>query len=96
MFGSTARGDGDTGSDIDLLVVRPGDVDEEDTAWRAQLEALGESVHAWTGNHAGIAELGEAELANLRRKPPPILSHLRADGIDLAGLPVRTLFKERP
>jgi predicted nucleotidyltransferase len=96
MFGSTARGDGDTGSDIDLLVVRPREVDEEDTAWRAQLEALGEFVHAWTGNHAGVAELGEAELANLRRKPPPILSDLRSDGIDLAGLPLRTLFKERP
>jgi DNA-binding transcriptional ArsR family regulator len=94
MFGSTARADGDTSSDIDLLVVRSGDVDEEDAAWRAQVDALGESVHAWTGNHAGIVELGEADLADVRHRPPPILGDLRADGIDLAGLPVRTLFKE--
>jgi DNA-binding transcriptional ArsR family regulator len=94
MFGSAARADGDTSSDIDLLVIRPGDVGEEDAAWRAQVDALGESVHAWTGNHAGIVELGEADIADLRRKPPPILGDLRADGIDLAGLPVRALFKE--
>jgi predicted nucleotidyltransferase len=96
MFGSAARGDGDTSSDIDLLVVRPAEVDEEDAAWRAQLEALGESVHAWSGNRAGIVELGEGELVGLRRNPPAILGDLRTDGIDLAGLPVRALFKERP
>lgn len=96
MFGSAARADGDTSSDIDLLLIRPEAVGEEDASWRAQVDGLGESVLAWTGNHAGIAELGEADLAALRREPPPILRDLRTDGIDLAGLPVRALFKERP
>ena len=96
MFGSTARADGDMSSDVDLLVVRPRAVGEEDAAWRAQVDALGESVHAWTGNHAGIVELGEADLGDLRRTPPPILEDLRVDGIDLAGRPVRALFKGRP
>jgi len=95
MFGSSARADGDAGSDIDLLVVRPEGVDDEDVSWRTQVHALSESVLAWTGNHAGISELGEADLAELRRKPPPILEDLRTDGIDLAGVPVRSLFKER-
>lgn len=93
MFGSAARGDGDASSDVDLLVIRPTDIDEEDVAWRAQVDALAESVHAWTGNHAGIVELGEAELPELRHTPPPILEDLREDGIDLAGHPVRALFK---
>ena len=93
MFGSAARGDGDASSDIDLLVIRRSDIDEEDGTWRAQVEALGDSVRAWTGNHAGIVELGEAGLADLRRTPPPILENLREDGIDLAGRPVRALFK---
>lgn len=92
MFGSAARADGDTSSDVDLLVVRPGDIDDEDDAWRAQFDALADSVRAWTGNHAGIIEVGEAELADLRRKPPRLLSDVRADGIDLAGLPIRALF----
>ncbi len=95
MFGSSARGDGDASSDIDLLLIRPEGVDEEDETWRTQVDALSESVLAWTGNHAGITELGEADVAELRRTPPPILEHLRADGIDLAGVPVRALLKER-
>jgi DNA-binding transcriptional ArsR family regulator len=95
LFGSAARAEGDTSSDIDLLVIRPRDVGEEDADWRAQMGALGDAVRAWTGNHAGIVELGETDLGDLHRRPPPILEDLRADGIDLAGRPVRTLFKER-
>lgn len=93
MFGSTARADGDVSSDIDLLIVRPAGVDEQDPAWVAQVESLGDAVHSWTGNRAGIVELGEADLDQVRRRPPPILAELRADGIDLAGLPVRALFR---
>jgi DNA-binding transcriptional ArsR family regulator len=91
MFGSAARGDGDTESDIDILVVRPADVDEEDERWRAQIEALSRAVHAWTGNHAGIVELGADELNELREHPPAIFGDLRTDAIDLAGAPLRTL-----
>jgi predicted nucleotidyltransferase len=94
MFGSAARADGGTESDIDLFIVRPDGVDEEDSQWRAQLDALGEAVYAWTGNHAAIIELAEADLEQLRRDASPILADLRSDGIDLAGIPVRAL-KER-
>ena len=37
IFGSAARGDGDTASDIDVFVVRPRGVDVEDPCWREQL-----------------------------------------------------------
>jgi DNA-binding transcriptional ArsR family regulator len=94
MFGSAARADGDTSSDIDLLVIRPKGVDAEDDRWRDQVHALAESVHAWTGNHAGISEFAEADLARLRRRPPAVLKDVRTDGIDLAGVPVRSLLKE--
>jgi Nucleotidyltransferase domain len=87
MFGSAARGDGDTESDIDLLVVRPTTVDEEDPVWREQLDRLALHVESWTGNHAGIIELDEAELD----PPSPSLSDVRTDGIDLAGTPIRSL-----
>jgi predicted nucleotidyltransferase len=95
MFGSAARADGDAESDIDLLVVRPAGIDEEDSRWRAQLDALNDAVYAWTGNHAGVIELAEPDLEHLRRDPPAILGDLRADGIDLAGVSVRALLKER-
>ena len=58
-------------------------------------DPLAESVLAWTGNHAGISEIAETDLAKLRRKPPPVLKDVRADGIDLAGVPVRALLKEK-
>lgn len=92
LFGSTARGDGDTSSDIDLLVVRPDEIGAEADRWRSQLERLADRVVAWTGNHAAIIELAESELPRLQRDDPPIVTALREDGVDLAGRPVRKLF----
>jgi predicted nucleotidyltransferase len=89
IFGSAARGDGNTSSDIDLFVVRPASVDEDTGAWRAQVEALIEDVQSWTGNHVAVIEQAEADLGRLRRSNPPVLKQLRRDGIDLAGTPIR-------
>ena len=93
MFGSAARSDGDSASDIDLFIVRPEGVDGEDETWRAQLGELAESVWRWTGNHAGIAELSESELPKLRRRRPPVLDELDADAITLAGPEVGKLLR---
>jgi predicted nucleotidyltransferase len=91
LFGSTARGDGSTSSDVDLFVVRPRDVAEEDAAWQAQVDELATQVERWTGNHAGIAEVGEAEIGQLRKEEPPIVAELRSDAIALAGLDIPAL-----
>lgn len=85
MFGSAARSDGDVDSDIDLFIVRPEDVDTENSRWRDQLDRLANDVKSWTGNHAGIAELGVEDLADLRRRRPPVLIDLDADAVTLAG-----------
>ena len=94
LFGSAARADGDTDSDIDLLVVRPDAVDEDDQVWREQLEGLAEAVHTWTGNHAGIVELSQREFAALPTHRPPILDDLQTDGIDLAGEKLRRALRD--
>ena len=91
LFGSAARGQGDTRSDIDLLVVRPADIDPEDETWRAQIDTLAGSVRRWTGNHAGIAEISEGELPRLRKERPPVLEEVRRDAVDLAGQRSRIL-----
>jgi predicted nucleotidyltransferase len=92
MFGSAARGNGDAGSDIDLLVVRPSAVDEDDAAWRSQLEELTQAIEAWTGNHAVLIEQSESDMADLRRsKRRGIVSELRSDAIDLFGPSVHEL-----
>lgn len=94
VFGSFARGDGDTASDVDLFVVRPAQVEEDDRRWRAQLQGLAESVLRWTGNRASIVELGEDDLVRLRSERPAVVGELAADAIVLAGPPVATLLPE--
>ncbi len=91
LFGSAARGDGDASSDIDLLVVRPADVDPEDATWRDQLDELADSVRRWTGNNAGIAEVSEGELPRLRKDRPPVVEEVSEDAVDLAGEATRKL-----
>jgi len=95
MFGSVARGEGDVHSDIDLFVVRPGRVPEEDERWREQLDELARRVQRWTGNRAGIAEVAETEIERLRDDAPPIIAELRADSITLAGPEVAALLGAR-
>lgn len=85
IFGSAARGDGDTRSDIDIFVVRSARVSEDDPRWRAQLERLSDHVYAWTGNHLGLSEVSAADLRRLRRERPPVVEELRRDAITLAG-----------
>jgi biotin operon repressor len=95
IFGSAARGDGDTESDIDILVIRPRDVEEEDERWRSQIDSLAGAIQSWTGNHAGIAEISERDLARLRRERPPVIENVNADGITLIGDEPSSLFRRR-
>ena len=91
LFGSGARGEGDTGSDIDLFVVRPNTVDPDDPRWREELDSLAERVRRWTGNHAAIAEVSAAAVERLREEQPDIVAELRSDAVRLFGPEVTTL-----
>lgn len=93
LFGSAARGDGDASSDIDLLIVRPVDVDPDDAAWRGQVGGLADLVRRWTGNNAGIAEVAEGELPRLRKDRPPVVEEVSKDAVDLAGEATRKLLR---
>jgi hypothetical protein len=77
--------DGDTSSDIDLLIVRPANLDPGSASWREQIDALAEDVRRWTGNNAGIIDISEADLPRLAEEQPPVLAELRRDAIELAG-----------
>jgi predicted nucleotidyltransferase len=81
MFGSVARAQAGPDSDLDLLVVRPSRIDEQNATWQSQLGSLQRSATDWTGNDARIVELGEDELAQAE----PLLTEVVRDGLALFG-----------
>lgn len=81
MFGSVARGRAGTGSDLDILLVRPVEVEEDLTTWSDQLGSLESSATLRTGNDTRIVELGEPELSQAR----PLLENVLKEGIELSG-----------
>lgn len=95
LFGSAARRDGSTASDIDLFIVRPAAVAAEDLRWHGQLDRLADLVVSWTGNHAGIADVAEQEIGRLARERPPVVGELEQDAIALVGPAVATLLARR-
>ncbi|MDA8117657.1 MAG: nucleotidyltransferase domain-containing protein [Actinomycetota bacterium] len=79
VFGSAARGDMNVNSDIDILVIRPDDADED--AWEQQVTGLAAQVTRWTGNDArplqfAVGEVGDHE---------PVLRDVLRDGLTVAG-----------
>lgn len=85
LFGSAARGDGSTSSDIDVVVVRPETVSEDDPTWTAQLERFADDVHGWTGNPCSLVEYSPAEFDDLLASAERLATDLRADGIALTA-----------
>jgi predicted nucleotidyltransferase len=85
MFGSAARGDGSLDSDIDILVIRPQRLDEDDEVWQSQLTQLAEDVRAWTGNACEVLELSRAEVAEMVSTGQRLATELRQDALHLGG-----------
>ena len=85
VFGSAARNDMRTDSDIDLLMIRPRNVDTEDESWSAQLYDFAALVRRWTGNNASILELGADQVVEAARDEDPVLVAISEEGIRIQG-----------
>jgi predicted nucleotidyltransferase len=86
LFGSTARSDSTADSDVDLLLVRPRDVDDPDRPdWRHQVDALSRAISAWTGNDTRVVEFAEDEARSAVARRDPLLASIRDEGIHLVG-----------
>jgi DNA-binding transcriptional ArsR family regulator len=93
LFGSAARSDGTTASDLDLLVVRP-DGQGDDEAWEEQLFDSGERILAATGNRAAWFVTTATDLRRAVEAGEPIVGEWRRDGIHLAGRRLDALLRE--
>jgi predicted nucleotidyltransferase len=93
VYGSAARGDGSVDSDVDLLLVRPGSVDEDDDVWTHDTAALADRVLAWSGNTLSIVEYSPRELHAPTSRRRAFLARVDADGVVLHGPPIATLLR---
>lgn len=83
LFGSAARGDGQVASDIDVLVVRPDAVGDDDDTWLSQVAHLVDDVTAWTGNSCEVVEYSADEFEELMASDEALAEALRRESIAL-------------
>jgi predicted nucleotidyltransferase len=92
LFGSSARGQGDVDSDLDLLIVRPDEVDDSDPRWLDQVETLSAHASLWSGNSCEVVEYSARELRDLIGHGERIVTELRRDAVPITGsTPQQTL-----
>lgn len=80
LFGSAARRDGTTRSDLDVLVLRPDKVSLDDPTWRSQLDDTASQVEDWTGNRLSWVEFDLTTFTGMIASSDALISELRRDG----------------
>jgi hypothetical protein len=91
VFGSFARGDGDARSDIDLVVVRPSDVDADDPGWLAEIDRWKGEMGRFAGNTIEALDLGIADIADKLATTTPLWTDIHRDGVVVFGLQLHEL-----
>jgi hypothetical protein len=81
LFGSFARGEATTASDIDILVViAPAGAADQD-ARATQIDQLAADILRWTGNHGHIVDPTSDILAAMTAADDPLVASWRTDHI---------------
>jgi predicted nucleotidyltransferase len=93
IFGSFARNEADSASDIDILVV-PAETAEGAERWFEQVDRLARQVRLWTGNDAHIVDATRHTLTAMLRADDPLIGSWRAEALHLAGQPLMDLLRE--
>ncbi len=96
LFGSTARGDGDSTSDIDLLIIRPDDPGRDVEEWDEQVDRLREFVRAWTGNRCQPFDISQERLAEHVAAHDALVDAWLTDGVHLVGASLPDLMAGLP
>jgi predicted nucleotidyltransferase len=81
LFGPAARGDGDRGSLVDLLLVAS--TTTETPTWAAATGRLANQVQTWTGNRVQLVEHSRGSFALAIRGGSQLIEAIRTDGLPL-------------
>jgi len=87
LFGSAARGEGDAGSDIDVLLIAPSLTSETEVPWESQLDTLRSGIFTVTGNRCQTFDISLERLREYLDARDPLVDSWTSDGILLAGDP---------
>ena len=82
LFGSAARGEGGPESDLDVLIIRPDEVPENQ--WEEQKYLSGLRLETKTGNTVSWFDISLTELKTAYKAAEPIFSEWKRDGISLS------------
>jgi len=85
LYGSAASGHHSGDSDIDLFIVRPDDVLEDDDGWTESLLHLRALVARWTGNDCETVEMSTDEVEAAFAKRDPFIRNVGRQMIVLVG-----------
>jgi predicted nucleotidyltransferase len=94
LFGSAARAEANEDSDVDIILVRPDEL-PDDEAWLERLDDLTDQVRRWSGNACELLVLTESELQAAVQRGDRLADELRRDAIHLAGAQPHALLGRR-
>ncbi len=86
VFGSFARREAGPDSDIDLVVVRPGRIDEDDEQWSSSIEQWRNGVRRLTGNPVEVLEVSADEAASRLAGRSHLWNEIRREGRVVHGV----------
>ncbi len=84
-YGSFARGDGDFGSDIDVIIIRSAGVDEDDEQWLRTTDRWRATVGRMSGNVVEVLEADAADIETKLAGKSSLWRDVRRDGIVVFG-----------
>jgi len=90
VFGSFARGEADTDSDIDTVLVRPSGVSESDEPWSETVQQWVDRVSDVSGNSVEVLEVPEDELPAKLDGGGSVWQEIQRDGLLIHGRPLAT------
>jgi predicted nucleotidyltransferase len=91
VYGSVAREETTSASDLEVLVIRPDATQPDDAIWQAQVADLADRLWRWTGRRASLIDMSQPELVQSLVDEEPFLVEAARDGWLIAGRPLTEL-----